>query len=75
MLHVLHILSLVRVGHLVTARLLPDTFALFHALDKDARVGVAIGPAILTVSVCLAVVVLAEVYVAVGERVGTLAVS
>ena len=74
MLHILDVLTLVCVCHFITARLFPDTFALFHAFDKNPRVSVSIGPAILAVSISFAVVVLAEVNVAVGERVGALAV-
>ena len=74
MLHVLDILAFVSVGDFITAGFFPDTFTLLHAFDKNARVCVSISPAILAVSIGFAIVVLAEVDVAVSESVGALAV-
>ena len=61
------ILTFVSVCDFIGSRLLPDTFAFFHAFDEDTRVGIAIGPPILTVTIGLSIVVLSQIDVSIGK--------
>ena len=72
MLHILMVLTFVGVGHFFRARFLPHAFAFFHTFDEDARVRVTICPAVLAITVGLAIVVLTEVHVSICKGVRSL---
>ena len=74
-LHILVVLTLICVCNIFATRLFPNTLAFFHALDEDTRVGISIGPAVLTITICLAIGVLTKINITVGKCVGTLAVT
>lgn len=71
-LFIVKVLAFVGVGHIIVARLLPDSFADLHAVLKGSRVSVSVSPPILAITVSFAVAVLSEVHVSVRKLVRTL---
>lgn len=70
---VIKVLTFVGVGVLLVATLFPYAFPDFHAVKESAAVCVAVGPAVLSVAVCLSIVILAQVDVTVRKLITPLA--
>lgn len=75
MFFVVEILAFVCVCILIVTFLFPDAFANLHSVPEGTAVRVAVSPPVLTITVCLAVVVFAQVDIPVGELVRPLPMS